>query len=548
MTTENKDKTEDVKKTTPPQSAPTIRRITVDEDDIGTKEEIKAKLNDTTVDIEAVLEEYKESVKNSDDRKLRNVDKMSLSIPLTDANSIVEMSTDVITRSLAKGTAAFATEMEDMTSDHAKIQQAGNYYSAGNEVLKTCLEKVGDTSVLKNDIAGVREGVATVGTKHLDSNNPRKVFNGEEGYRVFATLTSGVRRITLWNSGITLTLRNIPLRQLDKYLEMVSDEKYEYGKLYGAWYYLFAGLSIDRHIIEQILPEAIVSSNYKDWQDTDKLLAQISLQDYQVILWGLACLMYPTGTTVSYVCGNKNCQRTHSERVDLGKLRLNNTKLINADMISHFSEKNKRVDDKMLEEYRKKLNMDESIEFDVSNNEGENLHYKINLKQSSIKDYLEVGKSYNAELNRQADVTNRDSVVRFITYNQNRCYRSWIKSIECKMTIDGTVVLDAVVENDTTGNNDKTIDTILDELQQRNTKFNKAIQDYIQRTKISHIAFLFEKCPYCGAVPVTSYNGYIPYDMTQAFFTLGRMKLLRISYQQNEQQDSKDTSTNTSNS
>lgn len=533
------------KATLPPETS--VRRIVVDEDDIGTTAEIKEQLNNTKVDIESVLEEYKESIKNSTESKLRNVDKMTVAIPLTNADSIVDMSTDVITRAIAKGNAAFTAEMEDLTSEHAKVQQAGNYYSAGNEILKTCLSKIEDLSALKNDIAGIREGMATVGTKHLNSDNPRKVFSGEEGYRIFATLTSGVRRITLWNSGITLTLRNIPLRQLDKYLEMVSDEKYEYGKLYGAWYYLFAGLSIDRHIIEQILPEAIVSSNYKDWQDTEKLLSQISLQDYQVILWGLACLMYPTGTNVSYVCGNKQCQHTHTEKVDLGKLRLNNTKLINDEMIDHFT-KNTRVDDKILEEYRKNLHFDEAIEFDISDNEGENLHYKINLKQSSIHDYLNVGKAYNAELNRQADATNRDSVIRFITYNQNRCYRSWIKSVECKMTVNGTVVLDAVVENDATGNNDKTIDTILDELQQRNTKFNKAIQDYIQRTKISHIAFFMEKCPNCGAVPTTSYKGYIPYDMTQAFFTLGRMKLLRISYQQNEQQDSKDTSQNTSNS
>ena len=523
-----------------------VRKLVVKEEDISTTEEVKSELNDTTVDIDAVLAEYKESVKNSDESRLRNVDKMTLSIPLTDADSIVEMSTDVITRAIAKGTSAFAAEIEDLTSDHAHVQQASNYYSAGNEVLKRCLEKITDLDSFKNEIPGIREGTATVGRKHRDPNNPHKVFSGDEAYRIFATLTSGVRRVYLWNSGITLTLRNVKLRELDSYLEMVSDEKYEYGKLYGAWYYLFAGLSIDRHIIEQILPTAIISSNYKDWQDTDKLLSQISLQDYQVILWTLACLMYPTGTNVSYVCGNKNCQHVHTEHVDLGKLKYQRNELINDKMIEHFSKS--IVDDKDLEQYRTYLNFDKSIEFDLNNSVADKVHFKINLKQSSLLDYLNVGKAYNAELNRQADVTNRDSVVRYITYNQNRCYRSWIKSIESTASVDGVTYLEAVVENDSTGNNDKTIDNILDELQQHQNNFNKEIQDYIQSTKITHIAFHFEKCPNCGTEPTTSYHGYIPYDMTQAFFTLGRMKLLKISYQQNEQQDSKNTSKSTSNS
>ena len=523
-----------------------VRKLVVKEEDISTTEEVKSELNDTTVDIDAVLAEYKESVKNSDESRLRNVDKMTLAVPLTDADSIVEMSTDVITRAIAKGTSAFAAEMEDLTSDHAHVQQASNYYSAGNEVLKRCLEKITDLDSFKNEIPGIREGTATVGRKHRDPNNPHKVFSGDEAYRIFATLTSGVRRVYLWNSGITLTLRNVKLRELDSYLEMVSDEKYEYGKLYGAWYYLFAGLSIDRHIIEQILPTAIISSNYKDWQDTDKLLSQISLQDYQVILWTLACLMYPTGTNVSYVCGNKNCQHVHTEHVDLGKLKYQRNELINDKMIEHFSKS--IVDDKDLEQYRTYLNFDKAIEFDLNNSVADKVHFKINLKQSSLLDYLNVGKAYNAELNRQADVTNRDSVVRYITYNQNRCYRSWIKSIESTASVDGVTYLEAVVENDSTGNNDKTIDNILDELQQHQNNFNKEIQDYIQSTKITHIAFHFEKCPNCGAEPTTSYHGYIPYDMTQAFFTLGRMKLLKIGYQQNEQQDSKGTSKSTSNS
>lgn len=498
------------------KTEPAPRKIVIEDDDIATKEELKKAHNDTKVDINSVLDEYKASIENDKKSHIRNVDKAPLAIPLTKESTLPELAERIITDAIVRSPADFADEMEDYSSDYRKVYSASEYYSTGNEMLKTALSKVDDLTKLVNEIPGVKEGVATVGAKHIDANNPRKVYSGEEGYRIFATLTSGVRRVTLWNSGITLTLRNIPLRQLDKYLELANHTDYEYGKEYGAWYYLFSSLIIDRHIVEQILPDAIVSSNYKDWQDTDKLLSQISLQDYQVILWALTCLMYPTGAQVSYVCGNKDCGHIHTERVDLGKLRLNNTALINEDMIKHFS--NKRVDDKALEEYRKACNLEEVITFDVSDTPEFIKRYKITLRQASLREYLDVGKAYNAELTKQIDdVTNREAVLRYITYNQNRCYRPWIKSIECTAIVDGEEIFSPIVENDTTGNNDKTIDCILDEIQQNNVKFNKQMQDYIQKTKISHIAFFVDKCPKCGEKPVTSHEGYIPYDMSQAF-------------------------------
>ena len=95
----------------------------------------------------------------------------------------------------------FADEMEDYSSDY---RSASEYYSSGNEMLKEALSKIDDLTKLVTDIPGVKEGVAGVGAKHINPDNPRKVYSGEEGYRIF-TLTSGVRRVTLWNSGITFT-------------------------------------------------------------------------------------------------------------------------------------------------------------------------------------------------------------------------------------------------------------------------------------------------------------------------------------------------------
>ena len=184
------------------------RKIIIDDDDIATKDELKAARTDTKVDINSVLDEYKASIENDNKSHIRNVDKAPLSIPLTKEDTLPELAERIITDAVVKSPASLADELEDYSSEYRKVWSASDYYSTGNEMLKEALGKIDDLSKLVAEIPGVKEGVATVGAKHINQDNPNKVYSGEEGYRIFATLTSGVRRVTLWNSGITF---NFPL-------------------------------------------------------------------------------------------------------------------------------------------------------------------------------------------------------------------------------------------------------------------------------------------------------------------------------------------------
>lgn len=530
-----------------PDKSEKVVSITDDDIAVGTEAKKAVEQSETDkVDLDAVIKEYQETIQANNEDRQRNLDKIVPAIPLSEYDNLTKYAERVINESAAKGAAALGDQLEDWLSDYHTAQGAGEYYSAANEMLKKSIATVKPEDLVR-ELPGVAEGNAYLGQKYITASKNGKVFSGDEAYRIFATLTSGVRKVVLWNSGITLTLKNLPIRMLDQYLEAAAHDDYEYGKEYGGWYYLFSSLALDQHICEKILPNVIIGSNYKDWTDTNKLLSQISLQDYQVILWSLACLMYPTGTTINYVCAEPDCGHVHSEKVDLTKLRLNNKAMINDEMIKHFTE-NRHVDDAALEKYRASAHLEDSFSIDISDDPGEIKRYTFFLKQCSIADHLRVGKAYNAELKKTTEITNRDSVLRYITLNQNRNYIPWIKSIRCTLIREGQDPLDINMYNDIAGDNDISIDMMMDEFQQRVPEFTTKLQNYIQRTAISHIAFFFEKCPKCGAKPVISYNGYIPYDMTQAFFTLGRMKLWRISYQQNEQAAGKNTSQDTVNS
>ena len=525
-------------------------KISISEDDVAYGDEKKAAFkSDNKIDVKSILKEYKEYKKSKkEENKTYNIDKIRLSIPLSEADNIGDYAENIASRSLQDGIGHFAKVVDDYTSEYHSARNALNYYSAGNEDGKDALKKANPAHFV-NEIDGVREGSAGVSSKHIEESKSHKLFSGAEAYRVFATIGSGVRKVVLWNSGITLTLKNIPLRLLDQYMEAAAHDDYEYGKEYGGWYYLFANLTLDKNIVEKILPAAIIGSNYKDWSDTDRLMRQISLQDYQVIVWALACLMYPAGTTVNYVCGEPNCGHIHSEKIDLGKLRRVNRDLINDKMIDYFKvNQRKYIGDEDVENYKKLANLEDSFTCDVSDTEGEIRRYKFNLKQCTIAEHVAVGDAFNKDLNKAVSRTDRDAVLRYITYNQNRCYRPWIKSVECTYIVNGEELNTFIVENDAGGSNNETFDLILDEMQQRVPNFGQKMQDYIRRTKISHIAFYFQECPKCHAKPVTAYDGYIPYDAAQAFFTLGRMKLWRISYQQSELASSQNTSENTSNS
>jgi hypothetical protein len=209
--------------------------------------------------------------------------------------------------------------------------------------------------------------------------------------------------------------------------------------------------------------------------------------------------------------------------------------MITDEMINHFKpnkEKKGWVDDEDLAKYRELLNLNKPITFSYGDTDNQK-RWKINLKQATLADFMQVGKEFNNDLSRQTKVTSREEVVQYISYNQYRCYKPWIESIELTRTIDG-VDKTFVVENTDSKENDKVINMLLDEFQQNVDNFGDLIKDYILSTKITHIAFYYPECPDCHTVPDTSYGGFIPYDPMNAFFSLGLTKLVRVASKQQQ--------------
>lgn len=410
----------------------------------------------------------------------------------------------------------------DATSPLQNFYEASRELNSANELSMDALKKIPEEklSELKASYKGVGDSLATAAAKlrGVDTLN----VEGEDALLTSLALLGGVRRITLWNSGLTLTLRNLNLNVLSQFYTEINHTDYEYGREYGMFYYLFADLKINEYIINRILPLAIGSSNYVDWKKKSKLWSQISMQDFHTILWALAVMMHPHGTNVNFTC--PSCGEVNKEKIDLTKLKLLNRDLLNEYMAEHF--KKGTVTDEDMDNYRKVANLDRTAEFSYSEDGEFTRKFKVVFKQANLGDYLSVARDFNSELEKSADIHDSDSVNTYMFYNNMRMYKPWIKSISFAVdTADGEKWVN--IENTGTADQDKAIFGVLNEFQMNYPEFADLVKDYILDTKITHIAYYYPKCPHCGKEPSGSYHGYIPYDPAKNFFTLALTKMFK---------------------
>lgn len=480
---------------------------------------------ETLIDLEAMVTETQRIIENTE---AINLEKMPMSIPLSDAEKLLAFQQ----REILKNINNIAEVARDVTGAIQSVNDAQRIYSSNFKLLMEALQRITArmekekplSEVLKRGIGGIGDGVCNPFNRYKGKENVD--LEGSTGLSVITSLTGGgMRRVTLWGSGLWITLRKLPLDILNLFYREMNHADYEYGKEYGMFYYLFADLSITKYIIENLLPLVICGSNYVHWRDTDKLLQQISYQDFQVILWAMGLMMHPRGASVNFICAEEGCDHVHTEMVDLSKLRLINKELINEEMQKHFR-KDTPCTDADLEEFRKVSNLNRDIVVRYSDGYDEKI-WTLHLKQTSIFDYRAVGSDYNAELRRRCDPTNATDVHFHTLYNQNRCFKPWIDSVTLTVNDPDGNVKNFTFKNDGTEDMDKAIFVMLDEFQQNAPTFVEQMKQYILDTKIVHICFYFPECPKCHTEPKNSYHGYIPYDPMQAFFTLALMKLLQ---------------------
>lgn len=491
----------------------TLDELSYEDDDESAKE--------SEATYEDLVRQAKEAI-DSEDFQNTNTDKLGICVPLSDAEQLA----DYYSKEMVAHKSDLVQILSDATSNANIIENSSRMLSANMDLLTKSLEHVKDVKNLKPNVRTLRDSMATV-FKHFDKD--RITLSGSDGRTALTTLLGGIRRVRLYNSGFSINLRNLSLSTLNSYYREANTTDFEYGRMFGAYYFMFSDLAITKYIVKNLFPLMICGSSYKYWKDDDRLLRAISFQDFQTILWAAATMMHSDGITVNYTCAEPNCGHITTEKIDLTKLRLLNTDLINDDMFEILSKKGS-IEDKDIQKYQEVSDLNRTIEFEYP--DGAHVRkWKLHLKQASLYDYIQAGDDYLKFLEQECNLHKREEVQRQTLYNYFRVYKPWIASVE--MTVYNSTYNKEqtfVFENDGSDEMDASMYDMLDQFQERiSAEFNEMMTNYIIETKITHICFYFPKCPSCGAEPKKSYKGYIPYDVMNGFFTLTLTKLLQAA-------------------
>lgn len=520
---------------TPVQTQPVEQPVPREEPTAEFDDKPAVQEDDAEDDIDAAVEANQQRIR-SGERKVTGWDKVGLYFPLSSPEKTGE---HLVAEQ--KTVTDDDPRLSDMSSDLMVLAEAIRAFTNSAELVTEALTKIApETEVakyLKERVDSFGINNAKVASRYLEQEGDT-VLEGKDARKIFTILTGGMRRVTLWNSGITVTIRNLTLDQINKFLHELNHTDFQYGRQYGGLYYLFADLEISKYIVEKLFPTVICGSSFLEWRDTDKLLKVIKWQDFHVIVWALASMMYPNGANIRLICSEENCRHIEDETVDLAKMRLNNIKLINEKMVAHFASLRVKGQEfqnyQSIQQYQKDTGFERTVTFTYGSGDSER-EVELTLRQASISDYLDVGTQYNAELARQTDLYDADKVSQYIAFTQYRCFSSWIKSFKITTDLKGkkkSFILNNFDENgDRIDNEDNrlAVQMILDEFQQYVPDFETKLKDYILSTKVSHIAFYYPECTKCHHKTENSYGGFIPYDPVQAFFILGFSKLMRAT-------------------
>lgn len=335
-----------------------------------------------------------------------------------------------------------------------------------------------------------------------------KIVSGKEATMLLLAKERNVRRIYLYNSGFDITLKGPSLDELNIYYNKTSSEVQEYGREYGAHFYMFSDLIIKKASIELFM-KLVTNASVKNWRKGQTLAKAIKISDYDTILWAIGSLMFKAGFPFQFACTNPDhtCSYTEELKIDLKKIRYNNYSIIPKECLTFLGENKVRTLDE-LAHYNEMLGLSKTVKLHGA--------WSGITKVPSIHDFLTYGALFNASLLENVQIEDRSSIHRYLQFNYYKILAPWMSEVRYHNE-DGSLNfriqdMASIIE-------------VLDTSQLEDTTFGKEMEEFIKSSCISHICIPFTKCPACGHVPSYSIGGYLPFDVQQNFFIQSVMRL-----------------------
>lgn len=330
------------------------------------------------------------------------------------------------------------------------------------------------------------------------------------------------RRFPLYNSGCSVDLRVPTLDELGALVRNCNLDMNEYGRLWGAQYYMYYAFILMQNFIDMFMG-LIVTSSVKGFTKAGVLLNAIKLPDLNPIFAYVASLMYPKGyPNFRHFCSRPRdktypdgCDHVETLTIDVMKMAKTKFSCMSEYAIGHMA-KARQPDTSFspedLEAYQTSLGFEgQTITFDG---------FKFILTIPSLADYLTCGAVFNEEITREVNLGDEAAVASAVATKELRMYLPWIKRIDA-FDEEGN---EAGYIEDREG-----MVMILDQLMtnpEYTTELRDKLIDYINQSQLTHIGYPTFSCPKCGYVPNIP-SGFFTVDMIGSFFTMLLPKYIR---------------------
>ena len=412
------------------------------------------------------------------------------------------------------------------------FNEANDKYVTGKTYTRTLEKQNGDwkQSVEKSD--GQKIGILSAKAKTVNDGG---LVSGDNALLLLnKALDMGtVVKIPLWHSGFWVSIKAPTAATLMSVDRVLSSEKIVLGRQTNGLIFSNNSVYLRRTLIELAM-DCIVACSIKDY-NKDKLLELIALSDYNTLLWGVICSIYPNGYRLIQPCvaGIDKCNFVSEELVMLSKLSWTDNNALNAEqkqfMAEQAMEKKSQSD---IESYQENLSFSKQQIVDINDK------LRVVLKVPSLKLDIDCGMRWIENIVEKVESTfadrtlsNDDKNLRIIEQAKAsalRQYVAWVSEIHIKGDgIDPSIINDRFTI-------DKACNSLTNNDAVCKNLFEK-IGEFIDNTTISLIGIPSYNCPNCEQPQTDDQSKHpeiIPLSIDDIFFTLIRQQTTKILTQE----------------
>ena len=348
-----------------------------------------------------------------------------------------------------------------------------------------------------------------------DKAGPKRLSGATAQAAVLAN-TQGLYRVMLYNSGFWITIRPISVADADAFVREVDRNFKDLGRIIGGHYHLVMGVFLKRKVID-FLSSIVVGSNLDGWEDISVLADNISLQDYETILWAICVAMYRDGIGIGVYCTNPDCRYLdENQYVDLTNACFYNPDVFNADAVSWMEQIHVTRTPEALRTYREKILGGVK---EIDNGDGIIYTVKVPSLLSAVTKGTDLIGEMSKVVNNAPDQKSED-LMNKITFHIYKMMAPWIAELRIKKSTGDIYI-----------NDYKAICLSLEAQIKGASKLYDKFEDFVRDTRCSFYGLTSLECPKCHKRPTLTKENIFPLDVEYVFFCLSCLLLEQTGIQ-----------------